>query len=191
MLATQVLCFWFFPRLCVNQPPVFTCAMQGCCPLRCRRPTDGVLLAPSVITNLLSIGLLLSPQDTAPGQPLTVVGDTRSRTKGLPPWGHAYQGPPVPLRTCERRWILLSHPPRWTTTDGSRNERHGAKKAGGALCGPSLSTWVPLSHTAAPRTHARLVLTLEKVPMSSPLLLMSRPPEHGYSRSSSQHPTPT
>jgi hypothetical protein len=35
-----------------------------------------------------------------------------------------------------------------------------------------MSTWVPLSHMAAPRTHAQLVLTLEKVPMLLPLFLI-------------------
>src|SRR3989344_3200961 len=126
VLATQVHCFWFFLHLCVNQPPVFTCAMQGCCPLRCRRPTDGVLLAPSVIANLLSIGLLLSSQDTVPGQPLTVVGDTRSRTKGLPPWGSCV---PKPSHESDGGLCSLTHLDGQPQMAPAMSDM-GAKKAG-------------------------------------------------------------
>jgi hypothetical protein len=86
-----------------------------------------------------------------------------------------------PLRSAKKRdqWVrtpcsnpLAPTPLLNPLLAAPQRQKEAGLLQGGALCGPSLSTWVPLSHTAAPRTHARLVLTLEKVPMSSPLFLI-------------------
>jgi hypothetical protein len=62
--------------------------------------------------------------------------------KGTPAMGSCVPRPSLCIHASDGVFcsFSLSHPPRWPTTDGSRKEQHGATKAGGGLCGPSLST---------------------------------------------------
>lgn len=63
------------------------------------------------------------------------------------------------------------------------------KRQAGALRGPSLSTWVPLSHGCSANARATCA-DLGKGAHVVAALPDKRPPAHGYSRSSSQHPPP-
>jgi hypothetical protein len=76
-------------------------------------------------------------------------------------------GDPVQSAKKRDQWVQ-----GWLTREKARP--HKAYPLRSTPCpGPLLnSTPCCWPHTAAPRTHARLVLTLEKVPMSSPLFLI-------------------